>query len=255
MGGETAMSNYEKIASAFSDKPLFTRSEFTDYIRTCNPTLKENSFGWLLYDLCRKRIIEHIAYNVYRVNTGESSLREYESVLSDEASGILELVRKKFPLVTYVVWETRAYNEFANHQLARNLIFIETEKLLCESVFNAVHEQGDYVALCKPSEKEIALYSGDVTVCVLPLTTEAPIISHKVTLEKLLVDLFANKLLAQIISRGDFAGIYEEAFSRYKINYNVIQRYAKRRNKADEIKRFIVQKTDITAHGKDNNND
>jgi len=55
--------------------------------------------------------------------------------------------------------------------------------------------------------------------------------------------LFANKLLDRIISRGDFAGIYEEAFSKYKINYNLMQRYARRRSKAEEIKRFIELKT------------
>ena len=249
------MSNYEKISSAFSDKPLFTRSEFTDYIRINNPTLKDNSFGWLLYDLCQKRIIEHVAYNAYRVYTGEFSLKGYETMLSDEASGILEFIRKKFPLITFIVWETRAYNEFANHQMARNFIFIEPEKLLCESVFNAVHEQGEYSTLYKPGEKEIALYSSDVTVCVLPLITEAPITDHSTTLEKLLVDLFANKLLDRIISRGDFAGIYEEAFSRYKVNYNLMQRYAKRRNKADEIMCFIEQKTEISMHAKDSAND
>jgi len=245
------MSNYEEVSSVFSDKPLFTRSEFTDYIRINNPTLKDNSFGWLLYDLCQKRIFEHVSYNAYRVYTGEISLKGYEPMLSDEASGILEFVRKKFPLITFTVWETRAYNEFANHQMARNFIFVEPEKLLYESVFNAIHEQGDYVTLCKPCEKEIALYADDVTVCVLPLITEAPIIDHNTTLEKLLVDLFANKLLDRIISRGDFAGIYEEAFSKYKVNYNLMQRYAKRRNRADEIKRFIGQKTDVSVHRKE----
>ena len=249
------MSNYEKISSAFSDKQLFTRSEFSDYIRINNPTLKDASFGWLLYDLCQKRIIEHVAHNAYRVYTVETLLKGYKPMLSDEASGIVEFVRKKFPLISFVVWETRAYNEFANHQMARNFILIEAEKLLCESVFSALHEQGDYTTLYKPSEKEILLYSGDVTVCVLPLITEAPITAYSTTLEKLLVDLFANKLLDRIISRGDFAGIYEEAFSRYKVNYNLMQRYAKRRNKAEEIKRFIEQKTDICLNGRDSVND
>jgi hypothetical protein len=93
------------------------------------------------------------------------------------------------------------------------------------------------------------MYSGDVTVSVLPLTSEAPIKTNEAKLEKLLVDLFANKLLDYIISKGDYPGIYESAFSRYSINKHLMFRYAKRRNKADEINQFIRDKTNITLIG------
>lgn len=79
---------------------------------------------------------------------------------SDEAVNILESVKARFPLLTFIVWETRAFNEFANHQMARNFIFIEVEKPLGESVFNTLHEQNNCTTLYKPSVKEIVLYSG-----------------------------------------------------------------------------------------------
>jgi hypothetical protein len=103
-------------------------------------------------------------------------------------------------------------------------------------------EKDTYRVLFHPSEKEITLYSSDITVSVLALTSEAPIYNHYARLEKLLVDLFANKLLDRIISRGDYPGIYEEAFSRYNINLNMMLRYAKRRNKDKVIKSFVENK-------------
>ena len=241
------MNYYQDISYAFSDKQQFTRSELIDYISTKNPALKETSFGWLIYDLCKKHIIERVAHNTYRVYTKGRFFNTYEAVLSDDASGILKFLQRLFPLVTFIVWETRAYNEFSNHQLARNIIFIESEKLLCESIFSTVHNQSEYTALYKPGQKEIAMYSGDVTVSVLPLTSEAPIKGYNARLEKLLVDLFANKLLDKIISRGEYIGIFEEAFSRYYININKMLRYAKRRNKADELVNFMKHKTNITT--------
>jgi len=255
MEGEAEMNFIQEVSSAFSDKPQFTRSEFVDYIRTSNPSLKENSFGWLLYDLCKKQIIERVAHNTYRVYAEDRLLNNYEAILSEDASAILEFLQKLFPLVTFIVWETRAFNEFANHQLARNLIFVESEKLLCESLFNAVHEQSEHITLYKPVQKEIAMYSGYVTVSVLPLTSEAPINGYNARLEKLLVDLFANKVLDKIISRGDYPGIFEEAFSRYNINLNMMLRYAKRRNKADEVMSFMKHQTSITSLGTENFND
>lgn len=245
------MNYYTEISSAFSSKPIFTRNELKDYIKTQNPTLKDSSFSWLLYDLCQQHVIQRVAHDTFRIYDDEiSSMKEYKPSLSDDAVNILEFVKKQFPLLTFIIWETRAFNEFANHQMARNFIFIEVEKPLGESVFNALHEQNNYTTLYKPSVKEIALYSGDVTVSVLPLTSEAPVSGYDAKLEKLLVDLFANKLLDRIISRSDYPEIYEEAFLKYNVNYNLLLRYAKRRNQDAEIKSFIKDKTNITAYGK-----
>jgi len=247
--------NYsQEIRYAFSDKPQFTRSEFIDYIRISNPALKENSFGWLIYNLCKNHIIERVEHNTYRIYSEDRLLKNYDAVLSDDAFCILKLLKNLFPLVTFIIWETRAYNEFANHQLARNHIFIESEKLLCESIFNAVREHSNNTVLYKPSPKEIEMYSGDVTVSVQPLTSEAPINGCRTSMEKLLVDLFANKLLEKIISRGDYPGIYEEAFSRYNIRINMMLRYAKRRSKADEVLSFLKYKTTIIS-GTEKSND
>jgi len=246
---------YNEISSVFSNKPIFTRNELKDYIKAQNPTLKDSSFGWLLYDLCQHHVIQRIAHDTFRIYKEGSSLKEYKPNLSDDAVNILEFLKKQFPLLTFIIWETRAFNEFANHQMARNFIFVEVEKPLGESVFNAVHEQNNYTTLYKPSVKEISLYSGDVTVSVLPLTSEAPVSGYDAKLEKLLVDLFANKLLDRIISRSDYPEIYEEAFSRYNVNYNLLLRYANRRNKDEEVRSFIKEKTNIIVYGKGYLND
>ena len=243
------------VSSAFSNKPMFTRSELKAYIRTQRPMLKDSTFRWLLYSLCQERIIQHVAHDIYRMYAGDGSLQDYNADLSADATAIRAFLIRRFPLLTFIVWETRAFNEFANHQTVRNYIFIEVEKPLGESVFDAIHEESKHTVLYKPGEKEISLYSGKVTVPVLELTSEAPVEGHNARIEKLLVDLFANKLLSQIVSRGDYPGIYEEAFARYNINYNVMLRYARRRNKHEEIKSFIENKTNITVFEKDKPND
>ena len=242
--------NYQdEICSAFSYKPVLSRGELFDYFRVKKPMLRDNSFGWLLYHLCQKRIIERISRNAYRIYNEEKLLKKYEAVLSDEAVEVQKFLKYQFPLISYIVWETRAFNEFSNHQLARNIIFVEVEKPYSEFVFDALHEQGKLRVLFRPSEKEIAMYTGTIAVAVSPLTSEAPIYGNNARLEKLLVDLFANTLLDKIISRGDYPGIYEEALSKYTLNYNVIFRYAKRRGKYNELRDFMENKVSIFNTG------
>ena len=67
----------------------------------------------------------------------------------------------------------------------------------------------------------------------------------KSLLEKIIVDLFANKLLNSILSKGDYPEMLERMFEKYKINQVMLFRYARRRNKEKEIFDFIKDKTNI----------
>ena len=236
---------YDEIRGAFSEKPLFTRSDFIEYVGKHNPKLKDTTAGWLLYDMQKNNVIERVAHNAYRVHTDDRQKLSYEPHLSGDSTKTIEFLKERFPYVDFIVWETRALNEFANHQMARNFIFVEVEKDIAEFVFNALIENNENRVLYKPDTKEIIHYSADVTVAVIPLTSEAPTLNYTAKLEKLLVDLFANPLIPWIMSPGDFSGIFDEAFSKYYINYKLMLRYARRRGKEKKITSFIKDETRV----------
>jgi len=62
-----------------------------------------------------------------------------------------------------------------------------------------------------------------------------------VPLEKLVVDLFANKSL--MLSKGDYPSAIEMMFAKYRIDQVAMQRYAKRRNKVKEVFGFLRDET------------
>jgi hypothetical protein len=159
--------------------------------------------------------------------------------LSDEAESVRACLLGKFPELSFIVWELRSFNSFANLMLARDYILVEVEKMLADLVFETLRQELPYQMLYKPTEKELELYAADPTVVVLPLSTEAPVRENDATLEKMLVDLFANKLIGWIISPSENNLIYEEALSRYQINFSAMLRYARRRNKEAIVKEFI----------------
>ena len=80
------------------------------------------------------------------------------------------------------------------------------------------------------------------------MLTEAPKVQADIkgcSLEKLLVDLFSNKLTGQLVERAEYLGIYEEAFRKYYIDEKKLFRYARRRNLEKEIRGFIEKETNI----------
>ena len=64
------------------------------------------------------------------------------------------------------------------------------------------------------------------------------------TLEKLLVDIFSEKLIKAMFSESEYPAIYETAFNSYVVDESQMFRYAKRRKSADKIKKFIQEETD-----------
>ena len=119
-----------------------------------------------------------------------------------------------------------------------------------DAVFENLRTNFKEKVLLKPDKKTFTIYDEGSTIVVLNLITESPRDkknNHKILLEKLLVDLIANKVLNQIISNSEFSHIYEDAFERYLVDESKLFRYAKRRN-ADKKIEDLIKKRGI-LHG------
>ncbi|MDD4220489.1 MAG: type II toxin-antitoxin system RelB/DinJ family antitoxin [Sphaerochaetaceae bacterium] len=138
------------------------------------------------------------------------------------------------------------FNEFFNHQLAHNQIFLEVENDGCDFVFSALVEKFPGRVLHRPKAQEILHYGTDDGIIIDRLVTEAPKSNgepYQVPLEKLIVDLFANKNL--ILSKGDYPSAIETMFATYRIDQVSMLRYARRRNKVKDVFEFLRDKTSI----------
>jgi hypothetical protein len=155
-------------------------------------------------------------------------------------------MEKHFPLLSFRVWELRWLNEFFNHQLAHNKIFLEVEKDGFDFVFSALIEKFPGRVLLRPGVKEILQYGTDDGVIVERLVTEAPSAGgerYHVPLEKLIVDLFANRYL--MLFKGEYPSTIEMMFSTYRIDQVAMLRYARRRNKVKDVFGFLSTKTTV----------
>ncbi len=74
---------------------------------------------------------------------------------------------------------------------------------------------------------------------------------YNTLLEKVIVDLFANKKLRSMVHIGEYAKAIKEMFDKYYIDQAKLFRYAARRNKKEEVYRFLTEEAgiEITAEG------
>ena len=118
------------------------------------------------------------------------------------------------------------------------------EKDASDFVFRYLQEETDKNILLRPNSKEWDAYWNQDSIIVLNLVSESPKDRkkpHEITIEKLLVDIIAEKSFGFLISKSEVEGIFRTAAERYKIDTIRLMRYAKRRNKAAEIMNLLEE--------------
>lgn len=233
------------IIEVFKDRSSFDRNELYDFYLSSEPDLKESTFSWRIYDLKKKDIIKTIGRGLYVI----SYKPKYKPVLSNNALKIARKISERFEEINYAIWEISWLNEFSQHQTFNQMIVVEVEKEFEESLYYFLNDSLQMNLFLNPDEKQIKFYISEVnsSVVVKRLVTRAPTIKIKekkttistATLEKIMVDLFADENLFHFYQGSELIYIFERILNGYSINLTKLFSYAKRRKKEQEIKQFI----------------
>ena len=234
-----------RFIEEFKGKEYFTREELFDFYQCFEPELSEGTLGWRIYDLKQKNIIRPLKRGLYII----SKKPEYKPEVSAHLLKIAHELTEKFTEVQFCIWETAWLNEFTQHLTSKSILFIEIEKGFEESLFYELKDSIHKEVFLNPDENTINLYIAESNqpVIIKNLLTRAPLSKrtekklkfHTPALEKILVDLFAEERLFYFLQGSDLISIFENAFTRYSINFTRLFSYAKRRKREQAIKQFI----------------
>lgn len=233
------------VIEAFQKRSSFNRDELYEFYLNSEPNLKESTFSWRIYDLKKKDIIKTIGRGLYVI----SYKPKYKPVLSNNALKIARKISERFEEINYAIWEIPWLNEFSQHQTFNQMIVVEVEKEFEESLYYFLNDSLQMNFFLNPDDKQIKFYISEVnsSVVVKRLVTRAPTIKIKekkttiptATLEKIMVDLFADENLFHFYQGSELIYIFERILNHYSINLTKLFSYAKRRKKEQEIKQFI----------------
>ncbi len=238
----------KEIVKRIPDDTIFSRKDLSNIAVKISTDFKETLLRNLLEKLLSDGQIIRIGRNQYQKKNFDENKNVYRNSYSKEAQIIVNWMQEKYPLLDYRIWELNWLNEFWNHQIAQNKIFIEVERMGYEFVYTDLNDEYEGKILLRPNEKELYRYAGPNTVIVDRLVSEAPkgnLEEYNMPLEKLIVDLFANKNLRSMVHIGEYAKAIAEMFDRYYIDQVKLFRYANRRHKKEEIYHFLVDEVGI----------
>lgn len=222
--------------------PAFCFEEFYRICQNNGCSLGEAGMRKRLQRLLKDEVIARVGWNVYCIP--QNGIGQYFHAYSDEAAHIAQIITDSFPSVEFAIFELRQLNEFVNHLLPRNVLFLSVENEVSEFVFETMKSHFPGRVLLTPTLENYHRYWYDGMIVINRLITEAPKDRNTrwhTPIEKLLVDLVADPLLRSSVSESEYPLIFENAFARYIINKSRLLRYAKRRSTESQIDDFITK--------------
>lgn len=231
------MMTIEEKLTSFDKNQILHRDDLYQLIRTFYPSYKDSSIRWVIYRLVRAGIISKLNSTKYII--GKKNTYQQQSS-SDERDKIISALDKTFPNIRVVVYESTLLNEWVNHQIARRVIFIESEKYFINDVFRYIYNRISTKVLLNPKKEDLYMHDGDLII-VTQLISQAPINLKKkdIKVEKLIVDLYTKDLITEFISDDEKEDVVEALFKTYPVNVKTIYAYSKRRNNLNTIKAVI----------------
>ena len=242
----------KRYYDALLDATRFTRKELLESFRMAGYMLSEASFYKKVEELVKNGQIIRVGRNVYSLPDEKRLAYEYK--YSELAEEVAQEIAQQYPYVNFSIFEFVQLNDFVNHLIAHNVIFLSVEAEIMDFVFETLRDKYPGKVLINPTVEIYHQYWSDDMIVLGKLTTEAPKgqkASWHTRLEKMLVDIMAEPLLLASISRAEYPHIYEDAFDRYIVDENGLFRYASRRKVTKKIKELIRKETDIVLRTKE----
>ena len=239
--GDGVVQWYEEVVNHLDEKITYCHKDLMEKLIILKPDLSESTYHWAISKLVSDGVLTRLGYDSYSLFKCLTK-EEYVPVYSDTAARLISLVSKKFPYVQFTVFETVLMNEFLNHLIAQNTVFLQVEKESSIYIFRFLQEQGIQNVMYKPEKKDINLYWSKDCVIITDLISEAPIridSPHSIMLEKMLVDMSADKLIATTFSKSELPDVCEQAQSRYLLDKVRMLRYARRRNRREMLLEYL----------------
>lgn len=232
---------YEELINRINDKNAYSHKELVNELRRLKTGLSENTYHWAISRLVREGTLTRLGYDSYSLSTGLTK-DEYMPIYSNTAERLIRFISEKSPYVGFTVFETVLMNEFLNHLIAQNTVFVQVERESSIYVFRLLQEYGFKDVMYKPDKKNYDLYWSRDSIIIMDMISEAPLRldkPHSIMLEKMLVDMSADKLIASTFSKAEFPDIMEQAQSRYLLDKVRMLRYARRRNRKDILVKYL----------------
>lgn len=170
--------------------------------------------------------------------------RLYRYKYSDLANEIAGMINADYCDLDFRIFEMFQLNEFVNHQIAGNTVFVYVENEYVDSVFELLFRKYPGRVMLRPDVDNYYRYWQKDQIIVLRLPSEAPKEREqpwKMKLEQLLVEVLTDKLVSHVIPDEEKYPVVCDVIQNYLIDEHSMYRYARRKGAEHKMHEMITR--------------
>ena len=225
---------------------IYSTEDLMTLILKSNPGYKSSSLYNKIEEMENNGEITRVGKTQYVFAKRKSFNNEIEGNI---AKGVDKLMKNNYSSdFEYVIYETTAtLNQFLNHLINKNIIILEVNKFFLDHVFNTLKDAGYKSVLINPNKEDVFRYIEDDSIILLPLISRSPIDkkNKRITIEKLAVDMICSTTLNCFYEGAELPNVIEDILFNYKVRYDTLKNYAKRRHALDKLKALTPKTMEI----------
>lgn len=220
---------------------VFTRKELITNLKSEDHIGLPGIFSEQLSRLLKSRQLVRIERGIYKLS--DNVKKNFSVVCSEEMKQINQQIKSQFPFVDYCLWSTSTLMPYMHHIPNLNLLFVDVEREVTESVFYFLNSDSTKRVFLQPSLTDFEQYiSANEAIIIRPLISESPLQLiegiNTPTIEKVLVDIVADVEFS-FLQGSEINYVYTTIFEKHNVNKNKLLRYAARRGRKEEVEKLI----------------
>lgn len=225
---------------AFTHK-VFTRKELIANFKSDDQIGSPGTFSEQLNRLLKSGQLVRIERGVYKLP--DDARKDFSVVCSEEMRQINQQIKNQFPFVDYCLWPVSTLMPYMHHIPNLNLLFVDVEREVAESVFNLLNADNNKRVFLLPSLTDFERYiNTNDAIIIRPLVSESPLQLvggiNTPAVEKMLVDIVGDVEFS-FLQGSEINYVYTTIFERHNVNKNKLLRYATRRGRKEEVELLL----------------
>lgn len=220
---------------------VFTRKELITNLKSENQIDSPGTLSEQLNRLLKSGQLVRIERGVYKLP--DDARKDFSVVCSEEMRQINQQIKTQFPFVDYCLWSALNLMPYMHHIPNQNLLFVEVEREVAESVFNLLNSDCNKRVFLMPTLTDFERYvSTNDAIIIRTLISESPLQLvegiNTPTIEKILVDIVGD-IEFSFLQGTEINYVYTTVFERHSLNKNKLLRYATRRGRKEEVEQLL----------------
>ncbi len=225
---------------AFTNK-VFTRKELIANLKNGDQIGSPGTLSEQLNRLLKSGQLIRIVRGVYKLS--DDARKDFSAVCSEDMRRINQQIKTQFPFVDYCLWSASTLMPYMHHIPNLNLLFVDVEREVAESVFNLLNADSNKRIFLMPTLTDFERYiSTSEAIIIRPLISESPLQLvegiNTPTIEKILVDIVGDVEFC-FLQGSEINYVYATIFERHSISKNKLLRYATRRGRKEEVEQLL----------------